>query len=259
MTAFNNALLSKQCWRILTTDDSLVSRVLKGKYFPRSNFWEAATKGRCNYTWRSLMSAKVLLDRGARKIIGNGVDTRLCAYYVQVEEMASQGETSAGHNKLWGRLWKTHAPPKIRNFMWRLCKKAVPVMVILAKRGVVGDPRCPRCGEETETIEHTVLRCHEAAKLWKISPLRIDVSNEQIHDFRWWIEDRWSITNDDTWWALFMCISWEIWKAWNKWVFEHVQTDHIVSVSRAMRLSEEYKEANTINCFLSTSIISPKR
>lgn len=38
MREFNEALLAKQGWRIMQNGDSLVARVLEGKYFLRKDF-----------------------------------------------------------------------------------------------------------------------------------------------------------------------------------------------------------------------------
>jgi len=35
---FNQAMLGKQGWRLITRPDSLCAKVLKGKYFPSSGF-----------------------------------------------------------------------------------------------------------------------------------------------------------------------------------------------------------------------------
>ncbi|KAL0433785.1 UNVERIFIED_CONTAM: putative mitochondrial protein [Sesamum latifolium] len=41
LRAFNIALLAKQGWRVMTKPTSLLSRVLRAKYFPHCSFWEA--------------------------------------------------------------------------------------------------------------------------------------------------------------------------------------------------------------------------
>uniref|UniRef100_A0A803L0F3 Reverse transcriptase zinc-binding domain-containing protein n=1 Tax=Chenopodium quinoa TaxID=63459 RepID=A0A803L0F3_CHEQI len=72
MRNFNRSLLGKQAWRILTNEDSLVARVLKGKYYPHSSLMEAKVYSNSSYTWRSIMGARDVLWKGARKPVGNG-------------------------------------------------------------------------------------------------------------------------------------------------------------------------------------------
>lgn len=40
LEVFNYFLLANQGWRIITNPNSLVARVLKGKYFHNSNLWK---------------------------------------------------------------------------------------------------------------------------------------------------------------------------------------------------------------------------
>lgn len=39
---FNISLLAKQGWRFISHPDSLLARVMKAKYYPRSNFFECS-------------------------------------------------------------------------------------------------------------------------------------------------------------------------------------------------------------------------
>jgi len=50
MELFNQAMLGKQCWRLLTVPHSLCARVLKGRYFPR-DFWFAPQPRSSSFTW----------------------------------------------------------------------------------------------------------------------------------------------------------------------------------------------------------------
>lgn len=69
---FNKALLAKQGWRLIHNTSSLVARVLKGRYYPRSNFLQAKAGYCSSFTWRSILGAKHILTKGCSWRIGNG-------------------------------------------------------------------------------------------------------------------------------------------------------------------------------------------
>ena len=79
LKAFNLAFLAKQGWRLTQNTKSLAHKVLKAKYFSNSNFLEAQIGKNLSYTWRSLMAAQEVFQRGLRRNIGNGSKTKIWA------------------------------------------------------------------------------------------------------------------------------------------------------------------------------------
>ncbi|XP_024004414.1 uncharacterized protein LOC112081865 [Eutrema salsugineum] len=72
---FNLALLAKQLWHLLRFPDSLLNRVLKGRYYKYCSPLEITVSNRPSYGWRSILAAKPLLASGLRKNIGSGFET----------------------------------------------------------------------------------------------------------------------------------------------------------------------------------------
>ncbi|KAL4334864.1 hypothetical protein GQ457_07G036340 [Hibiscus cannabinus] len=77
LAKFNVALLAKQGWRIITHPSSLLAKVMKARYFPRSDFMSARLGSNPSYTWRSIFSAKGLLEKGLRWSIGTGSNVNI--------------------------------------------------------------------------------------------------------------------------------------------------------------------------------------
>jgi hypothetical protein len=74
---FNTALLGKQCWRLLTAEESLLGRIFKSRYYPRTSFMEAKLGYQPSYAWRSILSAKDVMDKGAGWRVGNGSSIKI--------------------------------------------------------------------------------------------------------------------------------------------------------------------------------------
>jgi hypothetical protein len=72
MSLFNKAMLGKQGWRLLIRPEALCSRVLKGKYFPNSNFLAATRRKKSSETWRAILHGRDVLKRGIIKQICPG-------------------------------------------------------------------------------------------------------------------------------------------------------------------------------------------
>lgn len=69
MVNFNRALLAKQGWQSLNRPSSIVTKLLKAKYYPTGDFMKAELGSDPSYTWRSLLKGREL---GTRFRIGDG-------------------------------------------------------------------------------------------------------------------------------------------------------------------------------------------
>ncbi|MCI21998.1 ribonuclease H protein, partial [Trifolium medium] len=72
LRAFNEALLAKQGWRIITEPNSLMANTLKAKYFPHNNFLQSKQGSRPSYYWQSIQKASWILKKGCFWLVGNG-------------------------------------------------------------------------------------------------------------------------------------------------------------------------------------------
>ncbi|XP_057453198.1 uncharacterized protein LOC130745070 [Lotus japonicus] len=70
--SFNMALVGKNWWRIYTRPESLVARIFKGVYFPRSSLRDAKKGYRPSYTWTSILKTSWVFERGGLWKIGDG-------------------------------------------------------------------------------------------------------------------------------------------------------------------------------------------
>ena len=74
---FNLALLAKQGWRLQTMQNSLLYRLFKAQYFPRTDFIHASLGTNPSYVWRSIMVAQYLVKQGSQWNVGKGTSIRV--------------------------------------------------------------------------------------------------------------------------------------------------------------------------------------
>lgn len=74
---FNVAMLAKQGLRVLNESNPLVTAIMKVKYFSSTDFLNAQLGTSPSYVWRSIMSAQETVKKGARRKIGDGLNTKV--------------------------------------------------------------------------------------------------------------------------------------------------------------------------------------
>jgi hypothetical protein len=77
LQCFNDALLAKQSWRILTKPQCLLARTLLGKYCHSTPFLDCKPPATISHGWRSICIGRDLLKRKLGKVIGCGKQTSL--------------------------------------------------------------------------------------------------------------------------------------------------------------------------------------
>ena len=74
---FNQAMLAKQGWRLLTNPESLCAKVLKGRYYHDSDFLAATKKRNSSHTWRAILHGRECLNLGLIKRVGDGASINI--------------------------------------------------------------------------------------------------------------------------------------------------------------------------------------
>ena len=72
LESFNDAMLAKQLWRMVSQPNLLVSRTLKARCFGGTSIWKMDYKLLDSRMWRSLLSSRYIPESGIRKRIEDG-------------------------------------------------------------------------------------------------------------------------------------------------------------------------------------------
>ncbi|KAL3819736.1 hypothetical protein ACJIZ3_005641 [Penstemon smallii] len=299
---WSDMLLIWQYWRILQNPTSLISRILKARYFKHGDFLNSGLGRNPSYTWRSIWESKTLLEKGLRWRIGNGTDVKIwdhkwvprqrcvkvssppvtlprdskvtelidwdlgtwkkdliesefwdedaqgilsiplgsstnrdklvwhytthggftvrSAYHLAMDsnrevEEGIRGSSSSNTLKDWRWIWSTKIPNKIKIFVWRALKNALPVNENLQRRKMLNVGLCLVCHNYEETIFHALFRCTLARQIWALSGIPWSTYKEYGTSIDEWfdkVKNKCDITELGFFWA----VCWAIWYNRNK-------------------------------------------
>jgi hypothetical protein len=77
---------------------------------------------------------------------------------------------------LWHLIWNLHTLPKVKNFLWRVCRNCLPTRVKLRTRGVNCPHSCVFCDAASEDSIHLFFLCRNSSSIWRQSKLSAEVT-----------------------------------------------------------------------------------
>ncbi|KAL2902577.1 hypothetical protein RDABS01_027659 [Bienertia sinuspersici] len=142
---------------------------------------------------------------------------------------------------LWKAVWGLDGPPKLHHFLWRACTGALATKGRLTERHIIQDKSCLLCGNDDESIIHSLIDCREIACVWRNSPLAGYIENAPRSSFREmfkWLLQR--LNNDE----LRQCsvIMWAGWSFRNSMVHEEPWNCLQQGVQGYIKWVDEYNE-----------------
>ncbi|XP_078179544.1 uncharacterized protein LOC144573643 [Carex rostrata] len=126
------------------------------------------------------------------------------------------------NQRVWRKIWKFGSiQPRLRLFIWKLVRNALPLAKTIASRLHTLSPICVICSQEDEDGAHMAFKCPFARACWASSPLPLrteqlphaipDIVSEVLE---WATADQWSN---------FANIIWAIWRCRNSRVYQGEQ------------------------------------
>ena len=95
------------------------------------------------------------------------------AYHMIMENGRERSGPSQSNSKvlegIWKKVWKVSSAPKVRSFLWRVCKEILPCEANLHRCKITPDGWCGECGK-LETGMHALVHCRISKRVWKQCP-----------------------------------------------------------------------------------------
>ncbi|CAI8606584.1 unnamed protein product [Vicia faba] len=153
-----------------------------------------------------------------------------------------EAEGAGPLNRLKETIWKVRMLPRIKNFVWRLCKDILPTEANLLKKGSCFETLCPLCSEAPESSSHLFFLCPFAKRVWFAFPTNTRVP-ENV-DVVSWMEE--CLGGKEVRVDQLLCIClWKIWGARNKRVFDGKDSDPYCVAQDVMDAAWECEVAET--------------
>nr|POF24766.1 putative ribonuclease h protein [Quercus suber] len=128
-------------------------------------------------------------------------------------ESFAQSQRTAQDLAFWKNLWSLKVPSKIKNFVWRASREALPVKANLCRRRITLEGQCEICRTGDEDCSHALFFCSDVQVMWNANPQwwwLSEMTGRSIKDiFKQAFEEKMDV-------ALLAFTSWAIWNRRNQ-------------------------------------------
>ncbi|KAK6126674.1 hypothetical protein DH2020_039582 [Rehmannia glutinosa] len=150
-------------------------------------------------------------------------------------------------SSMWKKLWKLKVPPKVKHFVWRVCKDSIPTHSNLSRRHVEVDCHCVLCRVDYETAWHVFLECKISKECWDKAGLKelIAVWSVNVESMKEFVEN--VLSHQDEWIvAKTLMMLWSQWKERNEVLWNNKCSSSIGIISTAVSMLSNWCTANSV-------------
>ena len=146
--------------------------------------------------------------------------------------------------------WKIRCAPKLKHFLWQVTTGYLATAKQLKERHCAKESICVRCGDENESINHTIFECPPALQCWALSDIPSSPGlfpSNSIYsniDFLLFRAKETGVRSEVL--AAFPWIVWYIWKARNEKIFKDKDITPLDSLQLAVKEAESWTLAQRI-------------
>lgn len=228
-------ILENQGGRLIQREEAeinehlLVAELIKHKQWDLSPIAEAITQDEAKKVKKIRIPVSHTEDRMIWTESKNGEYSVKKAYrmYASGKNDPSTEKPSSSYlmdKRVWAKIWKIKAIPRVRSFVWRILNRAVASSETLYRKKCANSPLCQVCETGIETLEHLLLLCPWARRSWKGCPLGISVNEYSVKSIERWLEEIVLMEGPQAEYiqAYVATHLWNIWKMRCQWIFDKV-------------------------------------
>ncbi|CAN1757980.1 Putative ribonuclease H protein At1g65750, partial [Linum perenne] len=177
---------------------------------------------------------------------------RSCYRYLHSTSAPNNQPVDDSLKKLWKWLWHLDLPPKLKFFLWRVCKNALPTNSGLFRRRCTASSDCVTCYADEETLEHLLFHCAVSSSFWQLVLPSVQCPDAQQSARSWFTNI--AATASKVLSAEIGFTVWYIWKMRNELLFQNLTPSLLDLASRRMNDLQRWRTcASTLSSIRSVS------